>query len=284
MFIIDVPYLDLNQIYMLNQSFSWKKISDNKFKIILKDKAIIAEQNHEHLVLTCTEEEFYNYWFKYFDLQKDYLASHSKIRAIDPYLKFCCDRAEGVRVLHQDLFEVIVTSVLFSELNPMRTKECVDFVRETCGIKHKSAIGGLGQHTWYEFPTPSEIIQFQNELCLGNLNDKANLIIEIANSINDGWLNEDELKAMVYNEAISELSQFINNKNAIDRICLFGLHLFESFPKDMSINQVLLSKYQMDYAEFDMWYLDDTIDRGLVHQYLYYTKINPETKGNKPWV
>ena len=60
MFIIEVPFLNLNQIYESKQSYRWKKVADNKYFIAYKDNILLIQQQKDRLCFICTEEEFYS--------------------------------------------------------------------------------------------------------------------------------------------------------------------------------------------------------------------------------
>ena len=65
---INVPYLNLDQIYNSGQVFSWIKFRDQKYVIPFKDQALKVEQQKDRLIMNCNEEQFYDIWYKYFDM------------------------------------------------------------------------------------------------------------------------------------------------------------------------------------------------------------------------
>ena len=77
MFVIEVPYINLDQIYESGQVFSWIKLRDSKYVIPFGNQALKIEQQKERLIMSCTDEQFYDIWFYYFDMDTDYLAINS---------------------------------------------------------------------------------------------------------------------------------------------------------------------------------------------------------------
>ena len=73
MFVIEVPYINLDQIYESGQVFSWIKLRDSKYVIPFGNQALKIEQQKERLIMNCTDEQFYNIWFYYFDMNTDYM-------------------------------------------------------------------------------------------------------------------------------------------------------------------------------------------------------------------
>lgn len=276
MFVIEVPYFSLDQIYESGQVFRWIKMRDGKYVIPFKNKAVKIEQQKDRLVIACPEEDFYTDWYEYFDMRTDYMSINYKVKAIDDYVKICANRGKGIHILKQDLFEMIVTFMLATATNIPRVKQMLDMICSSCGIKHDQSFRECGRVTWYEFPAPADIVKNQDKI--GNLGlDRKEHIVQICQDIIDGWLDLDELTYMNYQEARETLMQFdgIGPKVA-DCICLYGLHHIESFPIDTHINQILEREYECDYETFKEWYLEG-LERnaGIIQQYMFYNEINP---------
>ena len=80
MFVIEIPYLNLDQIYDSGQAPRWIKLRESKYVIPYKDKALKIEQqrdrfdfNRYRFIMSCSEDEFCNIWFNYFDVETDYM-------------------------------------------------------------------------------------------------------------------------------------------------------------------------------------------------------------------
>ena len=82
MYVIEILYLDLDQIYKSGQVFRWIKLKDGKYIVINKDKTVKVEQKKTRFIFDCSEEDFYNVWWKYFDLQTDYSIPNYSIGSI----------------------------------------------------------------------------------------------------------------------------------------------------------------------------------------------------------
>lgn len=282
MFVIEVPYFDLDQIYKSGQIFRWIRLKDQKYVIPLKDKALKIEQQKSRLIISCSEEEFYEKWYHYFDFGTDYLDINYKAKKLNEYMKICANRGNGIHIIKQDLFEMIVTFMLATATNIPRIKQMLDMVCMSCGIQHVQSMREAGKITWYEFPTPEMILENQNKIGNLGLNRKEN-IIQICQDIVDGWLDLDELKAMNYEDAKEYLMGFegIGPKVA-DCICLYGLHHIESFPVDTHIAQILEREFDCDCEIFKDWELNGMQEyAGVVQQYMFYNEINSPEENDK---
>lgn len=284
MFVIDVPYFNLDQIYSSGQCFRWIKLKDMKYVIPDRDTALKVEQVKDRLIMSCTEEEFFEHWYHYFDLGTDYLQVNTSMARINPYAKICAVRGKGIHILKQDLFEMIISFMLATATNIPRIKQMLTMICESCGIKHVQSMREAGRITWYEFPTPKMILGNQDEIGNLGLNRKES-IIQICQDIVDGWLDLDELSQMGYEDAKECLMQFegIGPKVA-DCICLYGLHLHESFPIDTHISDILKREFDCDYETFHDWYLDGITEHaGIIQQYMFYNEINPPKEVSGEW-
>ena len=57
MFVIEAPYIDLDQIYNSGQIFTWIKLRDKKYVIPYRDNALKIEQVKNRLIMSCNEEQ-----------------------------------------------------------------------------------------------------------------------------------------------------------------------------------------------------------------------------------
>ncbi len=64
----------------------------------------------------CTEVEYRDFWRHYFDIETDYGAVMAQINPNDTYLTAAAQLAWGVRILNQDLWEMIVTFLISSKI------------------------------------------------------------------------------------------------------------------------------------------------------------------------
>lgn len=283
MFVIETPYFSLQKTYDSGQVFRWIRLSDDKYIIPYKDKALKVEQRKERLIMSCSEDDFYNIWFDYFDLSTDYMHINFEAKRMGEHMKICSVRGNGIHILKQDLFEMIVTFMLATASNIQTIKSRLNLICIACGKKRVQSMREAGKVTWYEFPTPQEVVE--HESAIGSLGlERKEHIISIANDIIDGWLDLEDLQQMSYEDAREYLMQFdgIGPKVA-DCICLYGLHHMQSFPIDTHINQVLEREFDCDYETFKEWYLDGKEDyTGIIQQYLFYNEIN-KPKENIKW-
>lgn len=283
MFIINIPFMNLDQIYESGQVFRWIKFRDGKYAIPSGDSCLIIEQQFKgdvrRFIMNCTDEDFYNKWYEYFDLSTDYMSLNYKARYIDEDFKSKVVRASGVRILKQNLFEIIVSFMLATATNIPNIKRMVEQIVNKCGKVHKQMVRDCGQIKWYEFPTYEMILEKQKKLDDSfGLKRKEN-VLKFCKDLDNGIIDLEDFQYMGYEEAKDILMSVegIGPKVA-DCICLYGLHMLEAFPIDTHIVKILKRDFECEsFEEFYDYYLDKELQQnaGLIQQYMFYNEINP---------
>lgn len=285
MFIMNIPYFNLDHIYKSGQVFTWHRLDDGKYIVPFRDKAIKVEQRRDTISFSCSEEDFYNIWYEYFDLDTPYDQLHFRYRGLGGHFKISCNRCSGLHIVRQDLFEIIIASCLETATSIERTRQMMNGIAEKCGKKHKQSM--RGEVVWYEFPTPEQILKKKSQLTTQDIGYKIDIITGICQDIVDGWLDLELLKTMEYDDAVEYLTEFkgIGPKVA-QSICLYGLHMMNSFPVDTHIQQMLEREFDMEYDEWVQWYLSEVDlanDMGYLRQVLFYNELYPATESNYDW-
>ena len=277
MFVIEAPYIDLDQIYNSGQIFTWIKLRDKKYVIPYRNNALKIEQVKNRLIMSCNEEQFYDMWYWYLDLQTDYCDINFKAKRISEEMKICAVRGSGIHIIRQDLFEMIITFCLATATNIPRIKWMVQAIKESFGVKHVQHMREAGKVTWYEFPSPVTILTNQDLLDNCKLGYRKDVIIRICQDIVDGWLDLDLLSGMSYQDAKEYLMQFSGiGPKVADCICLYGLHHLQAFPVDTHIEQILERDYNCCYDVFQDWHLGSLSSYGgVIQQYMFYNETNP---------
>src|SRR5574344_1997357 len=112
MFLITIPYLDLNKTYESNQNLKWLKLHEDKYIIIHKNNSCLVQQQPKNKFLFhCNDEQFFSIWYDYFDISTDYSKVNSDIRALGGYFKNLSVISNGVRIINQDLYECIIGQI-----------------------------------------------------------------------------------------------------------------------------------------------------------------------------
>lgn len=247
MFIIEVPYFNLTQIYNSKQAPRWMRLKENKYIIIHGDKAITAEQKRQRLILGCSEEEFYNTWFDYFDLKTDYCMINDHIKRVNKKFKIPCNRGQGLHVLNQDKFEMYVYCKLIQKLGWEKASEMMLRIAATYGIHHKNSMGDAGKVYWHEWPQPERMLERL---------DKEGVSTPVKTFL------KKLCHAIVYDAF--DITQQDN-----DLFKLLGLHQLEQFPQ-YGLEETIKKNFSCNVDEFVTDFLDDSKYKGMAYMYIHY--------------
>lgn len=286
MFVIDCPYLDLKQIYYSGQVYRWKRITDSKYIIFHKDKAVKVTQNKNKLIFSCSMEDFYDIWFDYFDMKTDYENINHKISISDEDLKDIADGNSGIRLLKQDLYETIIVSIFKFVYGTFRTKQMIEKLCLFCGKSKINSFSENGSFKWNVFPSPDRILK-NKDIIEGEFEAVANNVISVCEAIQDGWLDLNVLSSMDYKNAYCYISDVLDER-CVEYVCIHALHFTNIFPYILDskfieyLKNNLFGVSEDGISFFYEWYLTGVEEKAILYCYLYSEYFKP--KGDFKWV
>ena len=120
MLTIEMDNFDLGQICRSGQCFRMDQIGDDRYRVIAGDKYLELTQERGIVNFFCPEEDFIFFWIRYFDLDCDYSECINMINPRDKYLTAAGERGSGIRILQQDLWEMIISFLISQQNNITR--------------------------------------------------------------------------------------------------------------------------------------------------------------------
>ena len=258
---------DLKQIADSGQCFRMLPAEEaNTYTVISGPHFLKAAQDGQTVTFFCEPEEL-PFWERYFDLDTDYDAFRKAINPRDAYLKQAADFGQGVRILRQDLWEMIITFLISQQNNISRIRGCVERLCEAYGEKKTSE-----EKEYYAFPTPEQLAGASEEnLRKLGMGYRARYIVETTRSILDGEISLERIyRFRYYRRAKQELMKLSGvGEKVADCICLFALHHMDAFPVDTHIRQVLDEHYRRGFPNRRYHGV-----RGIMQQYIFYYELN----------
>lgn len=216
--------------------------SQTAYRVISGRHFLIVEQTGDEVTFHCPNDEF-AFWEHYFDLKTDYDAY---IRAIDPmddYLSRAAAFGSGIRILNQDLWEMIVTFIISQQKTIPAIRALVEALSEKYGTRYKIPPTVSGYY--YAFPSPEELNRASlDDLLALKLGYRAKYIKQTCEDVCSGKLDLDRLMKLNYADSMEALlSCYGIGVKVANCICLFGLHHIGAFPVDTWIKKILLREY-----------------------------------------
>ncbi len=264
---LTIRHLDLKQTAESGQCFRWKRLNDvdghmtysipsfgpkqREFKALT-----ITSLSEDEFILSCDQREWNTYWYTYFDMDTDYDRVEKKIYdSDDRHIKDAFALGSGIRILKQDLWEIIITFLISQNNNITRITRSVE---EICN-----------RHGGY-MPRPEEFdLSILDDKSIG-LGYRVPYIEYAVKRFTSEYELLTELTQMSYEESYETLLSFTGiGPKVANCICLFGLHHIEAFPIDTHVKQLLTKYYPQG---FPYKYYEGVA--GIIQQYLFYYELH----------
>lgn len=261
-----IPNFNLSQICRSGQCFRMNEPELGIYTIIAGRRYLEAGQQGDTCSFYCDEEEFEDFWKNYFDLENDYSSYIVKINPNDKYLNDASVLGSGIRILRQDLWEMIVSFLISQQNNIVRIRRCIQNICERYGEKCTSIHG----RTFYAFPKPEALAALSEDaLKECNLGYRSKYVVRAARSVVSGEIDLEAISEMSYGKAKAELLKLFGvGEKVADCICLFALHHLQAFPIDTHIQQALQAHYKRGFPHRRYRGF-----RGVIQQYIFYYEL-----------
>ena len=268
----DIKDFNPKHIFECGQCFRWIKEDDESYTGVAKGRVINVSKQGDKVFLKNTNlDDFNNIWFEYFDLGTDYGKIKHILSENDAIMKEAVKYGSGIRILHQELWETIISFIISQSNNIPRIKGIIERLCENFG--EQILFEG---NIYYSFPGPEKIGSLSLEdLSVIRAGFRDKYILAAADAFNSGTLSDSLLKSVSTADAKKALVSVkgIGNKVS-DCILLFGLGRVDSFPVDVWIKRI------MEYCYFDEEQTIPVISRfaaekfgslgGYAQQYLFF--------------
>ena len=233
-------HFDLSEIAVSGQCFRIHPPKDNNWTVIsgnhiLKIKSLTIDENGTGTYdFDCDPTEFDRIWVPYFDLEPDY---SDFISIIDPEDTYLCEAARygsGLRILHQDLWEVIVSFIMSQRKSIPAIRSNVEKLCRNFGTEIEEGICTFPSYEALADASPEDFL-----LC--GLGYRATYLHMVCRLIGEGVWSPEEITSpdLTDKQIEDQLKQLpgIGLKVA-NCISLFGLHRLRAFPRDTWIDKI----------------------------------------------
>lgn len=234
--------LDLKRIEDSGQCFRWKEIEKGYFRIVARGRVLrIRALSEREFELDTSREEFERVWKDYLDLETSYDRIRGCILPTDEFMQAAAKYGQGIRILRQEPWEMLVTFIISQRKNIPAIKKAIETLCRCAG----EPIGEGQGESLYAFPDPARLLAMSREgwkQCALGYREK--YIRRLAEEFADGAVSMEELEAMEDEKLAARLQGFYGvGPKVADCVLLFGFHRLNAFPKDVWINRILEGKY-----------------------------------------
>ena len=156
--IISCLNLNLAQIAASGQCFRMLPVPEKpgSWSLISGPHYLEISGTPDGFFFDCPDEAL-PFWKQYFDLGTDYGSFIASIRADDAYLAAAADAGSGIRILRQDLWEMMITFLISQQKTIPKIREAVEALAKKYGAKRTATLSDGSIRTYYSFPSPEEL-------------------------------------------------------------------------------------------------------------------------------
>lgn len=266
----DIKNFDPYQVFYCGQCFRWNREED-KFIGVAYGRVIEAEKKGNDLYLYNTnKQDFLDIWADYFDLYRDYEEIKDNLKK-DDVLKKAVKYGEGIRILNQEPFEMLISFIISSNNRIPMIKKVIENICESFGKK----ISYKGK-AYYTFPTLAELTAAEEEDFRSfKAGFRAKYIKNTIEILKNCQQDLDQIKKLSSCEALPHMLSFPGvGLKVADCIMLFSMKKTDSFPVDVWVKRAMNYFYNTgdislkkirEYAQDKFGHL-----AGFAQQYLFF--------------
>ena len=270
---VSVDDFSIHQTFSSGQCFRFKEYAQNVYIGVAFGRVLKLSQDVENKILTIhdvNELEFNNNIKHFLALDEEYY-DIKKIISTDEVICKAINYAPGIRILKQDLWEIIISFIISQNNNIPRIKNIIENLSNRFGEK----IEYEGNY-YYTFPSLEALASIKVQDLKGlSLGYRDQYIINVVNDVKNNQLNLKELTCASTADARKMLLSVkgIGGKVA-DCILLFGMGRYEVCPHDVWVKRIFKQSYGLEDISEKTGYKFASEKwgeyAGIAQQYLFY--------------
>ena len=273
----NIDSFKLEDIFECGQCFRWDRQEDGSYIGVIKNGVLKVSKHGKSVAFEgILEGDINSIVYDYFDLETNYNDFKDRLSKIDDNMKRSIEFGNGIRILNQDLWEMVISFIISANNNIPRIKGIINRISEKVGQK----VAWNGKD-YFLFPSPEELskLSVADLRALGTgFRDKR--IYNTTQMVINKEINLDSLIKIKSTEEIrNELLKLDGvGEKVADCILLFALHRFDTFPVDVWVRRVMNVLYIHNEDEIKVnkkqiievaYSLFGEIE-GMAQQYLFY--------------
>lgn len=261
-----IKNFNLRTIANSGQCFRMYEIEEGVFNIFSTDKMLrVKTLGKNKFDFECSEKD-YKFYTNYFDLYTNYEKYARVCKSNDVFLKKCIKFSNGLRILNQDKFEMIISFIISQRKSVKAIQTSIERMCKLSGKKIKNKYG-----EFYAFPNANEILKLtKSKLMSCGMGYRTDYIIQFCKDYIAGKYDLEAMDKLTDEELLNTLLSIkgVGIKVA-SCVALFAYHRMSICPVDVWIARVLDKKYNGTIPkEYEKY-------AGMIQQYWFnFTRIN----------
>ena len=255
---------DLDKIIESGQCFRPQKLSDGRYRFLSGSALLYLTPLGDGQYDAAWYGSDREYWADYFDLGRNYAALRCSLAGQSSYLDKSLDFGQGIRILHQDPWEMLITFLISQRKSIPAIRTAVEHLARCCG----EPLSAEGDKVFL-FPTPQQLCGLSEAQLMGcGLGYRTRYIQNAAAQASSGALDLGALAALPDDVLFSRLLELDGvGKKVANCVCLFGYGRTAMAPIDVWIQRLIDEEFggHDPFPSYDQ-------QAGIVQQYLFYYK------------
>lgn len=159
-----IPNFSLDKMYSSPTCFNWKKVDSNWYIMHEEEKACSVKQFGDKKVFYCSENDFFDVWYKYFTIDVDY---SNALRILSKFpdikTKSIVARFKDVRLVRNPLEGGIIRTVIKHSSDNKYLAQCIyNSIMYSSSNQKQASIQNLGKCRWKDLPKLYELCNMEN--------------------------------------------------------------------------------------------------------------------------
>ena len=255
---------DLDKIIESGQCFRPQKLSDGRYRFLSGSALLYLTPLGDGQYDAAWYGSDREYWADYFDSGRNYAALRCSLAGQSSYLDKSLDFGQGIRILHQDPWEMLITFLISQRKSIPAIRTAVEHLARCCG----EPLSAEGDEVFL-FPTPQQLCGLSEAQLMGcGLGYRTRYIQNAAAQASSGTLDLGALAALPDDALFSRLLELDGvGKKVANCVCLFGYGRTAMAPIDVWIQRLIDEEFggRDPFPSYDQ-------QAGIVQQYLFYYK------------
>ena len=260
-FSYDSEYFNLRDTLECGQIFRYKRLDGDKYAVFSQDKYAEATTADGKVNVYTAHKD---YFWHFFDLDADYAAKVRRISALSPVMQQAATCGKGIRILNQDLTEMIFSFIISANNNIKRIQQIIERICTRLGADTPYGKAFPSVEAFASCP-----VKVFSELGAGY---RDRYLVQTAKQ-----LLQCDLTALDALDSASARKQLLNfagvGPKVADCILLFGMHRGDVFPVDTWLKKVYHAYFEQGHKDREISTFFCNLfgdDAGLCQQYLFY--------------
>lgn len=222
--IFDLTEFNAKQILDCGQIFRYQ-IDGNVARVCSKDKIANLVTHKDYVEINTNDVDYFE---NFFDLKTDYTEIKNTL-VKDSFLKSAVDYGYGIRILNNDLFEMIISFIISANNNISRIKKSIELLCEKFGDN---------KGEYFAFPTLDQLkFATIEDFKMAGLGYRAEQMFETVQ-----MLKIEDVESLKLKSSEEQMEFLVSLKGVGEKVAncimLFGLGVKTVFPVDTWINKV----------------------------------------------